>query len=168
MIIDCHGHYTTAPKALDVFRKAQIAASRRIRAEPPPESLQISDDQVRETLEPAQLKLPARTRDGHLDLFPRRRQKWRIISARSKPAAALVTGLQRPDRAGFAASTRRASWACANCPQSPGCRAEDVHFRARNAASTSSALSAAISIQIRRAGIGPTRPLTDRWVVSAL
>ena len=26
MIIDCHGHYTTAPKALELFRKAQFAA----------------------------------------------------------------------------------------------------------------------------------------------
>ena len=26
MIIDCHGHYTTAPKELHVWREAQIAA----------------------------------------------------------------------------------------------------------------------------------------------
>ena len=26
MIIDCHGHYTTAPSALQEFRDAQIAA----------------------------------------------------------------------------------------------------------------------------------------------
>ena len=25
MIIDCHGHYTTAPKALESWRNAQIA-----------------------------------------------------------------------------------------------------------------------------------------------
>ena len=24
MIIDCHGHYTTAPKALEEYRKRQI------------------------------------------------------------------------------------------------------------------------------------------------
>src|SRR3982074_1991094 len=55
MIIDCHGHYTTAPKALEMFRKAQIAALNDPSA--PSRSLQISDDQVRETLVPAQLKL---------------------------------------------------------------------------------------------------------------
>src|SRR6267154_542403 len=55
MIIDCHGHYTTAPKALEMFRKAQIAALTDPSA--PSRSLQISDDQVRETLVPAQLKL---------------------------------------------------------------------------------------------------------------
>lgn len=26
MIIDCHGHYTTAPKQLEEYRKAQLAA----------------------------------------------------------------------------------------------------------------------------------------------
>jgi len=26
MIIDCHGHYTTAPRALQAYRDAQIAA----------------------------------------------------------------------------------------------------------------------------------------------
>ena len=25
LIIDCHGHYTTAPKALETWRQAQIA-----------------------------------------------------------------------------------------------------------------------------------------------
>jgi 4-oxalmesaconate hydratase len=55
MIIDCHGHYTTAPKALELFRKAQIAAL----ADPtaPARSFKASDDEVRETLVPAQLKL---------------------------------------------------------------------------------------------------------------
>jgi 4-oxalmesaconate hydratase len=55
MIIDCHGHYTTAPKALELFRKAQIAALSEpyTRVSVPV----VSDDDVRETLEPAQLKL---------------------------------------------------------------------------------------------------------------
>jgi 4-oxalmesaconate hydratase len=26
MIIDCHGHYTTAPAALEAWRKRQVAA----------------------------------------------------------------------------------------------------------------------------------------------
>jgi 4-oxalmesaconate hydratase len=55
MIIDCHGHYTTAPKALELFRKAQIAALTDPKA--PARSFQASDDEVRETLVPAQLKL---------------------------------------------------------------------------------------------------------------
>jgi 4-oxalmesaconate hydratase len=56
MIIDCHGHYTTAPKALEMFRNAQIAALSDPKSAQA-NGLRISDDQVRETLEPAQLKL---------------------------------------------------------------------------------------------------------------
>jgi 4-oxalmesaconate hydratase len=63
MIIDCHGHYTTAPKALEAYRQQQIAdpASR-----PPTPS--ISDDQIRESLEGAQLKLQ-RERGTDLTIF---------------------------------------------------------------------------------------------------
>jgi 4-oxalmesaconate hydratase len=57
MIIDCHGHYTTAPKALQDYRDAQIAALKDP-AQPPYDSkINISDDQIRESLEGAQLKL---------------------------------------------------------------------------------------------------------------
>src|SRR5678815_455705 len=57
MIIDCHGHYTTAPKALQDYRDAQIAALKD-KAQPPYNSrIDISDDQIRESLEGAQLKL---------------------------------------------------------------------------------------------------------------
>ena len=57
MIIDCHGHYTTAPKQLQDFRDAQIAelktnpGSSRTKA-----AVSITDDQIRESLEGAQLK----------------------------------------------------------------------------------------------------------------
>ena len=56
MIIDCHGHYTTAPKSLRSFRDAQIAALKDP-AGAPRRNLRISDDEVRETLVPAQLRL---------------------------------------------------------------------------------------------------------------
>jgi 4-oxalmesaconate hydratase len=55
MIIDCHGHYTTAPKPLALFRQAQIDALSSPGAAVPDRPV-ISDDQIRETLEPAQLK----------------------------------------------------------------------------------------------------------------
>src|SRR6058998_2018456 len=54
MIIDCHGHYTTAPKELEEFRKRQVADPSHAPAQ---RSLGISDDQIRESLEKAQLKL---------------------------------------------------------------------------------------------------------------
>ena len=67
MIIDCHGHYTTAPGALQEFRDRQIAAlgepSRR-----PPAGLKISDDAIRQSIETAQLKLQ-RERGTDLTIF---------------------------------------------------------------------------------------------------
>jgi len=57
MIIDCHGHYTTAPKELENFRNAQIAALGDPQPQPTKGSLKISDDQIRAGLEGAQLKL---------------------------------------------------------------------------------------------------------------
>ena len=56
MIIDCHGHYTTAPKALQVYRDAQIAALADRSGARTKGALAISDDDIRESLEGAQLK----------------------------------------------------------------------------------------------------------------
>ena len=44
MIIDCHGHYTTAPKALEDWRNRQIASIRDPSAKPRPE---IGDEELR-------------------------------------------------------------------------------------------------------------------------
>ena len=58
MIIDCHGHYTTAPDELGEYReqqKADLARNPDHRAEKG--VLDISDDQLRESVEGAQLKL---------------------------------------------------------------------------------------------------------------
>lgn len=55
MIIDCHGHYTTAPAAHSAWRDAQRAAFAEGR-QPPPYP-QISDDEIRESVEGSQLRL---------------------------------------------------------------------------------------------------------------
>jgi 4-oxalmesaconate hydratase len=68
MIIDCHGHYTTAPSALQRFRDEQIAALDDPSAGPSPDGIRISDDQIRESLEGAQLKLQ-RERGTDLTIF---------------------------------------------------------------------------------------------------
>jgi 4-oxalmesaconate hydratase len=57
MIIDCHGHYTTAPAELQKYRDAQIAGLKDPALTPTGTRLNISDDQIRESLEKAQLKL---------------------------------------------------------------------------------------------------------------
>jgi 4-oxalmesaconate hydratase len=53
MIIDCHGHYTTAPKALEQFRERQLAEPNRAQKQP----VAISDDEIRASLETAQLRI---------------------------------------------------------------------------------------------------------------
>ena len=52
MIIDCHGHYTTAPRALEIFRERQLASP----GEPIPLP-SIEDEEIRRSVESAQLKL---------------------------------------------------------------------------------------------------------------
>ena len=68
MIIDCHGHYTTAPKALEAYRQSQIAGLNDPSHVPAKADLGISDDQIRESLENAQLKLQ-RQRGTDLTIF---------------------------------------------------------------------------------------------------
>ncbi len=55
MIIDCHGHYTTAPAAHTAWREQQVAAWEAGTA--PPAYPTISDDEIRETIESSQLRL---------------------------------------------------------------------------------------------------------------
>jgi len=55
MIIDCHGHYTTAPKALEEWRNKQIANLANPELGPKVSELKISDDELRESIEINQL-----------------------------------------------------------------------------------------------------------------
>jgi 4-oxalmesaconate hydratase len=69
MIIDCHGHYTTAPAPLGEFREAQKAA---LATDPDHVGekgvVAIGDDEIRESLEGAQLRFQ-RERGTDLTLF---------------------------------------------------------------------------------------------------
>src|SRR3984893_3276851 len=68
MIIDCHGHYTTAPAELQKFRDAQLAGLNNPALTPTAAKVSISDDQIRESLEKAQLRLQ-RERGTDLTIF---------------------------------------------------------------------------------------------------
>ncbi|MBO0804534.1 MAG: amidohydrolase [Nocardiopsaceae bacterium] len=69
MIIDCHGHYTTAPAAHQRFRDAQLARlADPGRSAPALEPARIGDDEIRETIENNQLRL-ARERGTDLTIF---------------------------------------------------------------------------------------------------
>jgi 4-oxalmesaconate hydratase len=57
MIIDCHGHYTTAPPELGQWRDQQIASLKNLSAAPAHADLQITDDQLRESIAANQLRL---------------------------------------------------------------------------------------------------------------
>jgi 4-oxalmesaconate hydratase len=67
MIIDCHGHYTTAPAAHQRFRDAQVAGLKDPAAGPAKPAA-ISDDEIRETIEENQLRLQ-RERGSDLTIF---------------------------------------------------------------------------------------------------
>jgi 4-oxalmesaconate hydratase len=67
MIIDCHGHYTTAPAELRDFRDAQLARLKD-HALPAPSLAPVSDDQIRETIEENQLRI-ARERGTDVTIF---------------------------------------------------------------------------------------------------
>ncbi|TAG73047.1 MAG: amidohydrolase, partial [Burkholderiales bacterium] len=68
MIIDCHGHYTTAPKALEDWRKLQVAAYDANLTPPQSSTLKISDDEIRDSVEQAQIKTQ-RERGTDVTLF---------------------------------------------------------------------------------------------------
>ena len=56
LIIDCHGHYTTAPAGLQRFRDAQLAHLGDAKL-PLPLAVSVSDDEIRQSIEDNQLKL---------------------------------------------------------------------------------------------------------------
>jgi 4-oxalmesaconate hydratase len=67
LIIDCHGHYTTAPEPHQAFRKAQLARFANPKLPPVPPA-RISDEQIRETIESNQLRLQ-KDRGADMTLF---------------------------------------------------------------------------------------------------
>jgi 4-oxalmesaconate hydratase len=67
MVIDCHGHYTTAPKQLQEYRDSQIAALKGASRPADRGVLKISDDELRESVQP-QLKFQ-RDRGTDMTIF---------------------------------------------------------------------------------------------------
>ena len=67
MIIDCHGHYTTAPRQLQEYRDAQIVGLKSGTRPADRGALNISDDELRESVQP-QLKFQ-RDRGTDMTIF---------------------------------------------------------------------------------------------------
>lgn len=66
LIIDCHGHYTVLPKGHDAWREEQKAAFKA--GTPCPPYPEISDAEIRETIEANQLRL-IKERGADLTIF---------------------------------------------------------------------------------------------------
>jgi len=67
MIIDCHGHYTTAPEQHQAFRQQQLAYFADATL-PVPQTTTISDDEIRDSIETNQLRLQQQ-RGADLTIF---------------------------------------------------------------------------------------------------
>jgi 4-oxalmesaconate hydratase len=124
MIIDCHGHYTTAPAQLERWRKQQIDAkgdpARMAEADGPA----ISDDEIRESLERTQLRLQ-RERGTDLTIFSPRAGSMghhigdeRMSRQWSRTCNDLIRRVCDLYPKNFAPVCQ--------LPQSPGCRPENV------------------------------------------
>ena len=83
MIIDVHGHYTTAPPALGAWRDLQIAGLKAPTKAPQAADLKISDDELRETIVNNQLKL-MNERGSDLTIF--RSAAWGAFVGSFRPA----------------------------------------------------------------------------------
>ena len=68
MIIDVHGHYTTAPAALEDWRNRQIAGIKDPSLMPKAADLKISDDELRESIDKNQLRI-MKERGSDLTIF---------------------------------------------------------------------------------------------------
>jgi 4-oxalmesaconate hydratase len=68
MIIDCHGHFTTAPKSLRDWRERQLACANDPANAPKKAELKITDDEIRSAIEGGQLKLQ-KERGSDLTIF---------------------------------------------------------------------------------------------------
>ena len=66
LVIDCHGHFTTAPPAHDAWRQAQVAAFNAAASAPPYPDL--ADDDLRAAVEANQLRL-LRARGADMTIF---------------------------------------------------------------------------------------------------
>ena len=150
MIIDCHGHYTTVPPGMRVFRALQISNMGR----PAKGKVAISDDEIRSSLEQGQIRLldergidlmlfsPTASAMGHHFGSATVSRHWTEVN---NDLMHRVCALY-PDR--FVG-------VCA-LPQSPGVSPETAS-RSSSAASRGWGSWDATSTRIRPAGTGPIR-----------
>ena len=129
MIIDVHGHYTTAPKALEDWRNRQIAGIKdRLGRCRKCRELKISDDELRETIDDNQLK-KMQERGSDLTIFSPRASfmahhigDFNVSSTWAAICNDLIYRVSQLFPNNFIG--------VAMLPQSPGVDPEDLHPRA--------------------------------------
>ena len=119
MIIDCHGHYTTAPKDHEGWRQKQIAALTDHSNVPP--RPKFSDDEIRETIVNAQLKLQ-RERGTDLTIFSPRAAGMAHHLGNAETSAEWARDLQRSHPPRLHALPREFRRRRACCRSPPACR----------------------------------------------
>ena len=101
LIIDCHGHYTTAPKALENWRNAQIAGIKDPAAMPKVADLKIGDDELRMLFVCADDAIPAESQTvlalKILCGFSTREIALRRLSVRARSRKELAQDLAKRD-----------------------------------------------------------------------
>jgi len=154
MIVDCHGHYTTAPQALWDWRKRQVA-EKNFSA-----PLNISDDEIRESLEKAQLKLQ-RERGSDVTFFSPRAGSMEhhvgdaAISAQwSRVQNDMIHRVCRLYPDNFAPVCQ--------LPQSPGVRPENVVHELERCVKELGFIGCNLNPD-PSGGYWKEPPLTDRW-----
>ncbi len=154
MIIDVHGHYTTAPKALEDWRNRQIAGIKDPAVRPRASELKISDDELRKSIR-VNNQLKQMKERSDLTIFSPRASfmahhigDFEVSSAWAAICNELCWRVSRLFPDNFAGA--------AMLPQSPGVVQRPAFRNSRNA-SSSTASSASTSTPTRPAAIGPRR-----------
>ena len=151
MIIDVHGHYTTAPRQLAAWRQRQIASA----GVPFTEPLVITDDEIRETIATGQLRLLTE-RGTDLTLFSPTAGGMAHHYGDETTSLQWTTTVNDLIHRVCDVCSPGISLGCASCRSRRASR-RPTALPSSSAASRNTASSAAISIRIRPTGTGPGR-----------
>jgi 4-oxalmesaconate hydratase len=158
VIIDCHGHYTTAPKQLQRFRDAQLAALESGGAAPELQS--ISDEELRDSVEDNQLRI-LRERGGDVMIFSPKASAMEHHVA--DPATALAWARASNDLVARVADLYPDTFAgVCQLPQTPGGPLDDVVAELRRCVEERGFVGANLNPD-PSGGNWTSKPLTDPY-----
>ena len=160
VIIDCHGHYTTAPPALATWRERQVAAVGDPANAPDPDELVITDDDIRESIEGNQLRLMDE-RGSDVTVFSPRASFMAHHIGDLARLEHLGTHLQRPRPPGERALPRPLRHG-RDAAAEPRRRPRDERARAAPRGRGAGRASSSTSTPTRAAATRTAPPLTDR------